>query len=710
VPIDILYVGCIAPLQRGGSGVLAVELLSGLTGLGHRVRALVPLPPDASTEFQRFVDDHPGIQAIGVPVPVRSSDLLEGSRNPIYRAAEDAGVQAALPALIGDRRPDVILIGRESTVGEIPRLARRHGIPTAALVQGGRALQKVVEGDLDALARRQVDALRQVDLVIPVARHLEGVLASLSLRRVVTIPNPVDLDRFSPGEKPSALLHAHAIDPRHIVVAHVSNLGPPKRPMDVIESAPRVLAANPAVVYLVVGDGSSRAPMEARCRELGIASRLRFVGWIGHDEMPAYMRLSDVVVMSSQHEGLPLVYLEAQASGRLLVASDIPATREAIVDGETGLVYRLGDIEDLAAKTARGAGNAALRLAVGRAARTAVHAHARPVILAAYARCLEDLAAGASASSRRRADPDALASATLDEMLGPDLRNLVEAQEGRLVTATSIGTLPSRLLERAAFRLVFDDGRILKGRKLADESSATRVERLSSRLDARYFPRIVGRRGAALLSEWAEGVPGVAAEDSLALCRQAGALQGALHRTPVLAEDRHRAREHWTQWPSRLQRVLRELVARAALDSVTAARAMAAAASSAPADVEVGLVHGDLCLENVVLDGGDIRVVDTEDLRIYACDHDLARTWYRWPMASRERQAYWDGYRLHRSPREFLEHLIHWAAVVLVESAWFRVRTGAGDAGQPLAQLRAFLASEDTEATAWSTHLPAARP
>ena len=58
MPIDILYVGCIAPLQRGGSGVLAVELLSGLTGLGHRVRALVPFPPDASTEFQRFVDDH----------------------------------------------------------------------------------------------------------------------------------------------------------------------------------------------------------------------------------------------------------------------------------------------------------------------------------------------------------------------------------------------------------------------------------------------------------------------------------------------------------------------------------------------------------------------------------------------------------------------------------------------------------------------------
>ena len=392
-PIDILYVGCVAPLQRGGSGVLGGELLSGLAGLGHRIRALVPYPSDAAADFQRFAADIPQIRVTGFPVPFRSSDLLDGSRHPVYRRAEDAGILAWLPALIGGRRPDVILIGRESAVGEIPRVAQQGRVPTAVIVQGGRSLHKIVEGDPDPLARRQLERLREVDLVIAVAHHLEGILASLSLRRVVAIRNPVDLERFSSGEKPPDLLRAHGIDPRHTVVAHVSNLGPAKRPMDVIESAARVLAANHRVVYLIVGDGPFRPLMEARCRELGIATRVRFVGWIAHDGVPAYLRLSDVVVMPSEYEGLPLVYLEAQASGRLLVASDIPATREVVVDGVTGLVFRPGDIEDLAAKTLRGAGDGALRRAIGGAARTAARAHAKPVILAAYVRLLENLAA-----------------------------------------------------------------------------------------------------------------------------------------------------------------------------------------------------------------------------------------------------------------------------------------------------------------------------
>jgi glycosyltransferase involved in cell wall biosynthesis len=223
----------------------------------------------------------------------------------------------------------------------------------------------------DALARHQRRRLQQVDLVIAIAYHIAGTLAPLSLRRRTVIPNPVDLERFSPGPKPPDLLHALAIDRRAIVVGHFANLAPLKRPMDVVESAARALALDPSLVHLVVGDGPYRAAMEARCRELGIRPRVRFVGWVDHARVPAYVRLADVVVMASESEGLPLSALEAQATGRLLVASDIPAIRELVVDGETGLIARRGDVEDLAAKTLRAAGDPTLRAAIGLAARTA---------------------------------------------------------------------------------------------------------------------------------------------------------------------------------------------------------------------------------------------------------------------------------------------------------------------------------------------------
>jgi glycosyltransferase involved in cell wall biosynthesis len=289
-------------------------------------------------------------------------------------------------------------------VGEVPPVARRHGIPTVALVQGGMTIRRILTDDRDPLARRQLDELRRVDVVVAIAEHLRRDLAPLELRRVAVIPNPVDLERFTPGPKPPALLDALRLGAEQVVVAHVSNFKPAKRAADIVESAARVLAARPDVVYLLVGDGPERARLESRCRALGLAERVRSVGWIDRDEIPAYLRLADIVVMASESEGLPLVYLEAQAAGRLLIASDIPATRELVRNGDTGLIFRTGDVGGLAALTLGAVRDPALRAAIGGAARAAVRAHAKPVILDAYARLLEGLA-GARRAARAPGSP-----------------------------------------------------------------------------------------------------------------------------------------------------------------------------------------------------------------------------------------------------------------------------------------------------------------
>jgi hypothetical protein len=102
------------------------------------------------------------------------------------------------------------------------------------------------------------------------------------------------------------------------------------------------------------------------------------------------------------------------------------------------------------------------------------------------------------------------------EPLGGDLWALVEARGGRLVAVTPVATRPSHLRSRAAFCLRFDDGRVLKGRRAASEACAARVERWSGLLDSRHFPRLLARRGAALLSDWVDGVPGTAVDDAVA--------------------------------------------------------------------------------------------------------------------------------------------------------------------------------------------------
>src|SRR5262245_57958895 len=63
--------------------------------------------------------------------------------------------------------------------------------------------------------------------------------------------------------------------------------------------------------------------------------------------MPTYLAVADLVVMPSASEALARVYVETLASGRVLVASNIPAEREVVVDGETGLLFPCGDVAAL---------------------------------------------------------------------------------------------------------------------------------------------------------------------------------------------------------------------------------------------------------------------------------------------------------------------------------------------------------------------------
>jgi len=91
--------------------------------------------------------------------------------------------------------------------------------------------------------------------------------------------------------------------------------------------------------------------------------------------MPEYMNLADLVLMPSEREGLARVYLEGQACGKTLIASDIPAAREVVIHGQTGLLFRMGDVEDLAEQTLLAAGDPLLREKISRPAREHVLRH-----------------------------------------------------------------------------------------------------------------------------------------------------------------------------------------------------------------------------------------------------------------------------------------------------------------------------------------------
>jgi glycosyltransferase involved in cell wall biosynthesis len=150
----------------------------------------------------------------------------------------------------------------------------------------------------------------------------------------------------------------------------VGRLKPPKDCLTLV----RALAALPSGSFeaLIVGDGPDRGALEAEIRRLGLAERVRLAG--ERRDVPALLAASDVFVLSSASEGLPVSVLEAMAAELPVVASAVGGMHELVVNGETGLLVPPGDVDELAAALGRLIADRDLRRRFGTAGRARAEA------------------------------------------------------------------------------------------------------------------------------------------------------------------------------------------------------------------------------------------------------------------------------------------------------------------------------------------------
>ncbi len=386
--LNILYVGTLPP-HPGGSAISSSLILIGLAQRGHAVRTLAPITAEALRSGDTFAADHPGITTSRFLVP-----YFETAPNipppDDYRKLEREQIHRTLAALIESEPPDIVFIGRETFAWHVPDVAIRYSIP-CALRMAGATTAGILNGTYpEAEAQKLIEQFRKADLLITPAFHLAESLRQLGLDKIEVIPNAADLRQFSPRPKDQALLRELSIGTDQTVVMHVSNLKMIKRPLDIVSSAERTVQQIPELVYVIVGDGPCRQSMEDACRHRHITDKFRFVGWVDYPRIPDYLNLADIVVMASETEALARVYVETQACARLLLASNVPGAREAIVDGENGLLFKKGDIDDLVAKTVLAARDPSLRAEIGRRAReTSMRVRSLDVAVASYAATFE---------------------------------------------------------------------------------------------------------------------------------------------------------------------------------------------------------------------------------------------------------------------------------------------------------------------------------
>ncbi len=118
-----------------------------------------------------------------------------------------------------------------------------------------------------------------------------------------------------------------------------------------IETAGAWLASLPDCDLLLVGTGPLQGRLESACRAAGIADRVHFAGW--RSDVPEILAASELLVLPSVWEGMPNVVLEAMASRRPVVATDVEGVRELLGPLAARQLVRYGDTQDLIDKIVR---------------------------------------------------------------------------------------------------------------------------------------------------------------------------------------------------------------------------------------------------------------------------------------------------------------------------------------------------------------------
>jgi 1,2-diacylglycerol 3-alpha-glucosyltransferase len=215
------------------------------------------------------------------------------------------------------------------------------------------------------------DFCNAVDLVISPSRGMEKVLRQYGVEsHIEVVPNGVDLKRFHSAQPLSR--SEFGFREEDMLLIYAGRIAPEKNLEFLLRSFAGIAQTLPNVHLLILGGGQKEHVEEVKPlpNELGIQDRVRFVGMIPYDRLPAYLAMCDAFVTASVTEVHPLSVIEGMATGLPVLGIDSPGVGDSIVDWETGLLAT-NDIASFTARLTYLCMDKGLRTKLGAAARAA---------------------------------------------------------------------------------------------------------------------------------------------------------------------------------------------------------------------------------------------------------------------------------------------------------------------------------------------------
>lgn len=197
-------------------------------------------------------------------------------------------------------------------------------------------------------------ALQNANLVLAVSGFTRDRLLNeqqLDKRRVGILPNTLDSVNYRISPKPAYLLARHNLRADQPVLLTVARLDSHERYKGydtIIRALPKIRKVLPKVHYLLVGKGKDRTRIEELVRSLDLTSNVTLVGYVPDEELCDYYNLCDVFAMPSKKEGFGIVFLEALACGKPVLAGNQDGSVDALCHGKLGVLVDPDKVDEIA--------------------------------------------------------------------------------------------------------------------------------------------------------------------------------------------------------------------------------------------------------------------------------------------------------------------------------------------------------------------------
>lgn len=328
--MECIKIGIVCYPTFGGSGVVATELGKALAKEGHQVHFITYSQPSRLDFLNENLFYH--------EVDFRTYPLFEYP--PYELALSSKMVDVAL-----NEKLDLLhvhyAIPHASAAYMARQILRTRGmyVPVVTTLHG---TDITLVGRDPSYEPVVTFSINQSDGVTAVSEDLKReTLEHFKITRPIeVIPNFIDLARFKKQKKEH---FKKAICPNgEVLIVHTSNFRKVKRIDDVIRTFNNIRKMIPAKL-LLIGDGPERVTAENLCRELNICEDARFLGKL--EAVEEVLSVADLFLMPSEKESFGLAALEAMACEVPVISSNAGGLPELMIDGVTGFMCPVGDVE-----------------------------------------------------------------------------------------------------------------------------------------------------------------------------------------------------------------------------------------------------------------------------------------------------------------------------------------------------------------------------